>query len=235
MIVERVHVRNFRSIWDASITCEHLTALVGRNGAGKSSFLHALELFYDAGAKVSPKDFYDEDTTQDIEIAVTFHNLTAEEAASFESYVQDGRLEVVRVVSHDAGTRSGLYHGMQLQNPEFEPVRAQCEGRGGGRLADPTHAATDDDLGHATSRSASISVLAIVSRSWDVGGAGVRGRWARGMPARSPSSRSESAWDSRDCRAARRSAAASRGARLGRVARCGRTFSQVWGRGCATT
>lgn len=123
MIVQRVDVRNFRSLFDASIACDQLTALVGRNGAGKSSFLHALELFYQPGARVSPKDFYDEDTTQDIEIAVTFHNLTAEEAASFESYVEDGRLEVIRVVSHDAGTKSGLYHGMRPQNPDFEAVR----------------------------------------------------------------------------------------------------------------
>lgn len=72
MIIKHVYVKNFRSILDESLPCDCLTALVGRNGAGKSSFLRALEMFYEPSAKVTAEDFYAEDTSQDIEIAVTF-------------------------------------------------------------------------------------------------------------------------------------------------------------------
>jgi putative ATP-dependent endonuclease of the OLD family len=44
--IKLVRIRNFRSILDADIECDSLTALVGRNGAGKSSILKTIELFY---------------------------------------------------------------------------------------------------------------------------------------------------------------------------------------------
>jgi len=125
MIIQEVHVKNFRSILNESFPCDCLTALVGRNGAGKSSFLRALEMFYDPSAKVIAEDFYAEDTSQDIEIAVTFSDLTAEEKDFFSAYIDNDTLTVVRVFS----LTSGKYHGMRLQNPEFADVR----GAGGKR------------------------------------------------------------------------------------------------------
>ena len=71
MLIKEVRVKNFRSILDESLPCESLTALVGRNGAGKSAFLSALELFYGASSVVTPEDFYAGDTSEDIEIEVT--------------------------------------------------------------------------------------------------------------------------------------------------------------------
>lgn len=47
MLISAVHVKNFRSILEESLPCDRLTALVGRNGSGKSTFLAALEFFYD--------------------------------------------------------------------------------------------------------------------------------------------------------------------------------------------
>lgn len=125
MIIQEIHVKNFRSILDESFPCDYLTALVGRNGAGKSSFLQALEMFYDPSAKVIAEDFYAEDTSQDIEIAVTFSDLTTEEKGFFSAYIDNDTLTVVRVFS----LSSGKYHGMRLQNPEFAEVR----GAGGKR------------------------------------------------------------------------------------------------------
>ena len=43
MLVKSVFVRNFRSFQEAEIELEDLTALVGRNGTGKSSLLRSLE------------------------------------------------------------------------------------------------------------------------------------------------------------------------------------------------
>jgi hypothetical protein len=124
MILSSVHVKNFRSILDETLSCDSLTALVGRNGAGKSSFLRAIELFYDPGAKVALEDFYAEDTNQDIEIALVYSDLAAEERDFFAAYIDNECLTVVRVFSLAPGHKSGTYHGMRLQNPDFNDVRA---------------------------------------------------------------------------------------------------------------
>ena len=55
MIIESINIKNFRSILDEVLYCENLTVLVGTNGAGKSSFLHGLDLFYNASPKIEPE------------------------------------------------------------------------------------------------------------------------------------------------------------------------------------
>ena len=123
MLIQEVHVRNFRSILDESFSCDRLTALVGKNGAGKSSFLRALEIFYDPFAKVIDEDFYAKDTAQDIEIAITFSGLALHETEFFSSYIDNGTLTVARVFSTDSGGKSATYHGKRLQNREFARIR----------------------------------------------------------------------------------------------------------------
>ncbi|MGA2616786.1 MAG: ATP-dependent endonuclease [Thermoguttaceae bacterium] len=122
MIIKEVSVKNFRSIKDASLPCEELTVLVGPNGAGKSSFLKAVELFYSAAPKFAIEDFYDSDTTADIEIAITFTALTPDEAELFANYLEGPELTVVRVLSLSSG-KAAKYHGSALQNPDFLPIR----------------------------------------------------------------------------------------------------------------
>ena len=123
MLIQNVHVKNFRAILDESLPCDSLTALVGRNGSGKSSFLSALQLFYSPTARVTSEDFYAEDVTQDIEIAVTYSSLNAEAKGLFSAYIDNERLTVVLVFSDPQSGKSGTYHGMLLQNPDFVPIR----------------------------------------------------------------------------------------------------------------
>ena len=42
MWIKKLHVVRFRCIFDETLECEALTVLIGRNGAGKSTFLQAL-------------------------------------------------------------------------------------------------------------------------------------------------------------------------------------------------
>ena len=123
MLIQKVHVKNFRSILDESLPCDSLTALVGRNGSGKSSFLSAIELFYNPLAKITAEDFYAEDTTQDIEIAVTFTGLSEEAKDLFAAYIDNDVLTVVRVFSETQERKLGTYYGVRLQNPDFVCVR----------------------------------------------------------------------------------------------------------------
>ena len=94
MIIKSLRVQNFRCICDETLPCEQLTVLVGRNGSGKSAFLHALNAFYNANSRYTEEDFYGRDTSQDIIITVTFNDLTDDERTLFQKYVEAKKREV---------------------------------------------------------------------------------------------------------------------------------------------
>ena len=83
MIIKSVEVKNFRSIQKACMDCNNITIIVGRNGAGKSSFLYAIETFYDIAAPITEEDFFDRDTGASIEIRVTYGDLRDDEKEEF--------------------------------------------------------------------------------------------------------------------------------------------------------
>lgn len=123
MIIHSIHVKNFRSIRDEILICNDLTALVGANGAGKSSFLRALQLFYDNDIKVEADDFYNSDTSQEIVISVTFSELSEDAKKLFASYIQDGCLVVDKMFKWLNGKSIAKYHGSKLQNSDFGEIR----------------------------------------------------------------------------------------------------------------
>ena len=73
---------------------------------------------------MTSEDFYAEDVTQDIEIAVTYSSLNAEAKGLFSTYIDNEKLTVVRVFSDPQSGKAGTYHGMRLQNPDFVPIRS---------------------------------------------------------------------------------------------------------------
>lgn len=121
MQLERARIRNFRSLRDVEVFFGAHTALIGGNGAGKSSILKAIEKFYSTSKSCDADDFFGRDQTQPIEIELTFHQLSDQEAAAFEERVRDGKLVVTRVF--DGSVSSGRYHGAVPQNPDFVAVR----------------------------------------------------------------------------------------------------------------
>ena len=102
MIIESVHVKNFRSILDETLNCEKLTALVGANGSGKSSFLYAIGLFYSTSPKLEKEDYYGEDVSKEIIIAITFNSFDKEKE-TFCNYIQGEKLKVERIFNYDNG------------------------------------------------------------------------------------------------------------------------------------
>ena len=104
--------------------CERLTALVGANGSGKSSFLHALRLFYSKSPKIEFEDFYDRNTDVEISITITFKDLSKKAKKRFSSYLLGDKLTVERVFYfQDNGKIGASYHGSILQNPDFKIIR----------------------------------------------------------------------------------------------------------------
>lgn len=123
MIIDKLQVQNYHSVEDESINCCELTVLVGRNGSGKSSFLRALDLFYNPSVKVDNEDFYNRDTSRKIIISITYKNLSEEATVLFDKYLQNGTLTVQRIFSFQDGKVSNNYHGSSLQNPDFKNIR----------------------------------------------------------------------------------------------------------------
>lgn len=115
-------IKNFRSLRDVSLSFESHTALIGGNGAGKSSILKALEKFYSTGRHLDQDDYHGRDAGLTVEIELTFSELSQEEAEAFESRVRDGKLVVTRLF--DSTASSGRYFGSILQNPDFAQIRA---------------------------------------------------------------------------------------------------------------
>ena len=116
-----VRVKNYRSLRDVSVSFGSHTALIGGNGAGKSSILKAIEKFYSSKG-LEPDDYYGRDITLPVEIELTFGGLSPQEIEAFESRVRDGQLTVTRIF--DGSATSGRYFGSILQNPDFVTSRA---------------------------------------------------------------------------------------------------------------
>ena len=123
MRVQSIHVKNYRCIRDAELSLDSLTALVGRNGSGKSAFLSALELFYKPEMPLTEDDFYCRNVGEPIEITVTYGSLRPAEQKEFAKYVRDDELPIVGLFRFGVGKNPGTYHGTSLQHPAFTEVR----------------------------------------------------------------------------------------------------------------
>ena len=125
MNIESVHVLNFRSIKNATLRCDELTALVGANGSGKSSFLRAIELFDADKPDVQAQDYHNSNTKNPITVSVTFSGLSDAAKLLFSSYIIDGKLTVDRIFTWDDNRNktNSEFQGTMLTNPSFLRVR----------------------------------------------------------------------------------------------------------------
>jgi putative ATP-dependent endonuclease of the OLD family len=149
MIIEAVSVRHYRAIEEATLDLDPLTYLVGRNGAGKSTFLNALGVFFNALAVNGEGDFYHRDTSTPIEIIVTFGDLGPQAEAEFARYVRQDHLVVTRRYEWDGSkAANGSYYGVTGRFPGFAAIRS-VDGRD--RLN--AYAAQREDYSLPTARS----------------------------------------------------------------------------------
>ena len=125
MRIKKVRIENLRSVKDAEVRLDGLTALVGPNGSGKSTVLLALRVFF-RQATVSKEDYYGSRTTEDITITVTFGGLGKAALAKFAKYVdRDGDLELACIVHWDGAKAARSLHGFASQNPDFVSILSE--------------------------------------------------------------------------------------------------------------
>jgi hypothetical protein len=165
MNIKSLKVKHFRSILDDQLDCDALTALVGSNGSGKSSFLRALELFYSTSPKFSAADFYDNDVTEDIEISITFTNLNTHASKLFADYLEGNDLTVVRVLTCREEKFVATYHGSRRQNPDFRPVRDAAKAADKKKAYETLQGGKYGDLPKWTKQETALDAL----REWEAG------------------------------------------------------------------
>lgn len=122
MILKSVRIQNYRSIKDDTLHCGSLTALVGANGSGKSSFLRAVNLFGLEKPDLCKEDYYNGQTDDPIRITVTFSNLSDSEINEFADYILKDDLVVTNILEWNNGKPKPSYRGMRLQNPDFSHI-----------------------------------------------------------------------------------------------------------------
>lgn len=132
MRIVEIEVNNFRSLRAVKMPLDELTVLIGRNGAGKSSLLQALDLFFNPNAKYSEEDFYNRDTSKPIRIAIKFRLENDKEREEFQKYVinednDHDYIKVVKIMKFPASKSNQSYHGVVKSIPQFSNLPSRKE------------------------------------------------------------------------------------------------------------
>jgi len=137
--IKSVQIRNFRSIKDQVIEFDDYTCLVGANGSGKSTILHALNVFFRESQipgldpnYLCEEDFHNKNTKEPVEIIVTFGDLSQEAKEEFAHYVRQDQLIVSAVATFNPDTLTAevKQFGRRLGIKDFAPFfRAEKEGK----------------------------------------------------------------------------------------------------------
>lgn len=91
MRIQTVHIKNFRTLKDVTVDFDSVTSLIGPNGSGKSSVLRALDWFFNGKIGVlTDQDCSHGATDEDIEVQVTFADLTERDRQELGKYAVDG-------------------------------------------------------------------------------------------------------------------------------------------------
>jgi putative ATP-dependent endonuclease of the OLD family len=107
--IESVRIQNLRSFDDEIVSLDNYNTLVGANGAGKSTVLCALNIFFretDHSAtsltSLEKEDFHCGNVDNPITVTVTFVDLSEEAQTDFANYYRHNKLIVSAVATYDA-------------------------------------------------------------------------------------------------------------------------------------
>lgn len=90
MKIKSIRIKNFRTLKDVIIPFDSVTTFIGPNGAGKSTVLRALDWYFNGKpGSLTEKDCSFEATAENIEVQVTFTNLTDKDREALGKYAPD--------------------------------------------------------------------------------------------------------------------------------------------------
>ncbi|MGY0782514.1 ATP-dependent nuclease [Azospirillum argentinense] len=130
MKLGHIRIKNLRSFEDAEVPVNDYTCLVGANGAGKSTVLCALNVFFRETENASTdmtrldrEDFFRKETDRPIEITLTFTDLSPEAQEDFKDYYRNGKLIVTAKAIFNPETEKAdvRQYGNRLGFEAFRP------------------------------------------------------------------------------------------------------------------
>ena len=129
MKIKEISIENFRGIEELTLQLNDFTVLIGKNGVGKSSVLHALNFFKESSYKLKVEDFYNRELNREIKVSITFIQLNSEEQLTFKHYIQNDELKVIKIARNDKDSENlsitQTYHGQAYVYPPFNEIRKQ--------------------------------------------------------------------------------------------------------------
>lgn len=91
MKIQSVRIKNFRALKDVTIPFDSITTFIGPNGAGKSTVLRSLDWFFNGKpGSLTETDCSFGATNEDIEVQVTFSDLTDKDREQLGKYAPAG-------------------------------------------------------------------------------------------------------------------------------------------------
>lgn len=124
MKIQRLCIRNFRSIREVTVEPGNILGLVGRNNSGKSNVLKALRLFFEASTRlVNEECFFNHETDRPIEIVATFGNLSPWERQQFGPWMDGDQLTIGRRITCDEPGRFSISQVAHVRVPKVEWLR----------------------------------------------------------------------------------------------------------------
>lgn len=128
MKIKSIRIENFRSFVDQEIPLNDYSCFVGANGAGKSTVLCALNVFFkeqDSSAtdtqKLCDEDFFRRNTVDPIRITLTFTDLSEEAKTELADYVRQDEIVVTASATFDAASQVAVvrHYGQRLGMEQF--------------------------------------------------------------------------------------------------------------------
>lgn len=129
MKIEKIRIQNLRTFEDEEILLDDYTALVGANGAGKSTVLCALNIFFRETenattnmSELDAEDFHLRDVGRPIVITVTFSGLDEATLERFAGYCRQGKLVISAEAKFDAASGRAVVeqYGQRLVMPDLK-------------------------------------------------------------------------------------------------------------------
>lgn len=123
MKIQSVRIQNFLALKDVTVPFDSVTTFIGPNGAGKSTVLRALDWFFNGKAgSLTEKDYSFGSIDQDIEVRVTFSDLTDKDREALGKYAPEGAATFTAWKSRKAGGVESLSANSKSY-PPFNAIR----------------------------------------------------------------------------------------------------------------